>query len=90
MATVRIPAPLRDLVGNQRRIELDCASVRALIDQIESDHPGFKERLLGADGELSAFVQIYVGDEDIRFLDGLETELDAGTRVSIVPAAAGG
>ena len=45
---------------------------------------------MGADGELSAFVQIYVGDEDIRFLDGLETELGAGTRVSIVPAAAGG
>ena len=90
MATVRIPTPLRDLVGNQRRIETDCASVRSMIDQIDAQHPGFKERLLGPDGELSAFVQIYVGDEDIRFLSGLETELDPGTRVSIVPAAAGG
>ncbi len=90
MATVRIPAPMRELVGNQKRIESDCPSVRAMIEQIDADHPGFKRRLIGDDDELSKFVQIYVGDEDIRFLSGLETELVEGTRVSIVPAAAGG
>ena len=90
MATVRIPSPMRDLVGNQKRIESSCPSVRAMIDEIDAAHPGFKSRLLDGDGELSAFVQIYVGDEDIRFLSGLETEISAGTRVSIVPAAAGG
>ncbi len=87
--TVRIPTPLRTLTGGQESVEVEGKSVRDLVDSLESAHPGMKERLMDEKG-VRRFVNLYVGDEDIRFLDGLETELKDGEEVSIVPAIAGG
>lgn len=89
MATVRIPTPLRTLTGGEESVEASGANVRALIDNLESKHPGLKDRLLDDKG-VRRFVNIYVGDEDIRFLDGLDTELKGSEEISIVPAIAGG
>ncbi len=90
MASVRIPAQLRNLTGGDRVLDLQGATVAELIDALEGKHPGFKERLLDAEGEPSSFVGIYVGGEDIRFLSGLATEIAPDSEVSIVPAASGG
>ena len=87
--TVRIPTPLRSLTGGEETVTASGANVGALIEQLEKDHPGIKDRLLDDIG-VRRFVNIYVGEEDIRFLDGLDTELKAGDEVSIVPAIAGG
>ncbi len=87
--TVRIPTPLRSLTGGEETVTASGANVGALIEQLEKDHPGIKDRLLDDKG-VRRFVNIYVGEEDIRFLDGLDTELKAGDEVSIVPAIAGG
>ncbi len=90
MPSVRIPAQLRTLTGGSRLLELTGSTISELIDDLESKHPGFKERLLDANGEPSSFIGIYVGGNDIRFLSGLDTEIDNDTEVSIVPAASGG
>lgn len=87
--TVRIPAVLRPLTGGEESVKAFGATVAALIEELESRHPGIKGRLLDAKG-VQRHVNIYVGEEDIRFLDGLATELKAGDEVSIVPAIAGG
>ena len=89
MVTVRIPTPLRTLTGGEESVTATGANVGALIEDLESKHPGLRERLLDDKG-VRRFVNIYVGEEDIRFLDGLDTELKAGDEVSIVPAIAGG
>lgn len=89
MATVRIPTPLRSLTGGEESVQADGANVRALIDHLESNHPGIKDRLLDDKG-VRRFVNIYVGEEDIRFLDGLDTQLQGNEEISIVPAIAGG
>ena len=87
--TVRIPTPLRSLTGGAESVESSGANVGALIEDLEQKHPGMKDRLLDEKG-VRRFVNIYVGEEDIRFLEGLETELKEGDEVSIVPAIAGG
>jgi molybdopterin converting factor small subunit len=87
--TVRIPTPLRQLTGGEEQVSADGGTVKAVIEQLERDHPGMKDRLLDDKG-VRRFVNIYVGDEDIRFLDGLDTELKGGEEISIVPAIAGG
>jgi molybdopterin converting factor small subunit len=87
--TVRIPTPLRQLTGGEEQVSADGGTVQAVIDQLERNHPGIKDRLLDDKG-VRRFVNIYVGDEDIRFLDGLDTELKGGEEISIVPAIAGG
>jgi len=87
--TVRIPTPLRTLTAGKESVQVEGKSVRDLIDSLETAHPGMKERLMDEKG-VRRFVNLYVGDEDIRFLDGLETELKDGEEVSIVPAIAGG
>ena len=89
MITVRIPTPLRTLTGGEEQIQAPCETVKAVINAIEEKHPGLRDRLLDDKG-VRRFVNIYVGDEDIRFLDGLETKLKAGDEISIVPAIAGG
>ena len=89
MITVRIPTPLRTLTGGEEQVQAPGATLREVIDAIDQKHPGLKERLLDDKG-VKRFVNIYVGDEDVRFLDGLETKLESGTEVSIVPAIAGG
>jgi molybdopterin synthase sulfur carrier subunit len=88
-STVRIPTPLRTLTGGNDEVKATGATVGALIDDLEKNHPGIKDRLLDEKG-VRRFVNIYVGEEDIRFLEGLKTELKGGEQISIVPAIAGG
>ena len=88
--TVRIPTPLRRMTGGADKVELEVADLSQMIDKLESDYPGFKERLLDEEGELRYFVNIYVNGEDIRFDQGLRTSIKSGDEVSIVPAVAGG
>jgi molybdopterin converting factor small subunit len=89
MATVRIPTPLRTLTGGEESVSITGNTVRDVIENLEGKHPGMRDRLLDDKG-VRRFVNIYVGDEDIRFLDGLDTSVEANTEISIVPAIAGG
>ena len=88
--TVRIPTPLRRLTNGQGEVEVEAKTVREAIDKLEEQYPGFKERLVDEKGELRRFVNLYLNDEDIRFLKGADTELKDGDVLSIVPAIAGG
>lgn len=88
--TVRIPTPLRGLTGGKGEVEATGNSVAELIDNIEKQHPGLKERLYDEKGQLRRFVNIYLNEEDIRFLNGPETSTKDGDVVSIIPAIAGG
>ena len=89
--TVRIPTPLRKLTNEQDTViaEQD-GTLGQLIDTLEGQFPGLKERLCDETGELRRFVNVYINGEDVRFLSGLETNIEAGAEVSIVPAVAGG
>lgn len=89
MATVRIPTPLRTLTGGEDQVQAAGDTVKDVIETLEKNHPGIRDRLLDDKG-VRRFVNIYVGDEDIRFLDGLATVLKATDEISIVPAIAGG
>ncbi|HWZ87604.1 MAG TPA: MoaD/ThiS family protein [Polyangiaceae bacterium] len=89
MATVRIPTPLRTLTGGEDQVQAAGDTVKDVIETLEQNHPGIRERLLDEKG-VRRFVNIYVGDEDIRFLDGLGTKLKSTDEISIVPAIAGG
>jgi molybdopterin synthase sulfur carrier subunit len=89
--TVRIPTPLRKLTNEQDIvIANESGTLSELIDALERDFPGLKERLCDETGGLRRFVNVYVNGEDVRFLSGLETAIAAGAEVSIVPAVAGG
>lgn len=90
MIKVRIPTPLRPLTKGQGEVEAQAATISEMIETLNSSHPGIKDRLCDATGELRRFVNIYVNEEDIRFLDGKNTMLKEGDEVSIVPAIAGG
>lgn len=87
---VRIPTPLRRMTHGADKVEIEVDDLSAMIDKLESDYPGFKERLLDEEGELRYFVNIYVNGEDIRFDQGLKTSIKSGDEISIVPAVAGG
>ncbi len=87
---VRIPTPLRNLANGQSEIHLEAKTVRQLIEKLEASFPGFKARLCHEDGQLRRFINVYVNDEDIRFLNHLDTPLHSGDHVSIIPAIAGG
>jgi len=89
MATVRIPTPLRTLTGGEDQVQAAGDTVKDVIETLEKNHPGIRDRLLDEKG-VRRFVNIYVGDEDIRFLDGLGTKLKTSDEISIVPAIAGG
>ena len=88
--TVHVPTPLRKLTGNQAEVQIQAGSVAELVDSLEGSHAGIKERLVDEEGEIRRYVNIYVNEEDVRFLDGKETVLKDGDSVSIVPAIAGG
>jgi len=88
--TVRIPTPLRSLTGGNEEVQVeDAATVGDVIDRLEMKHAGMRDRLLDDKG-VRKFINIYVGEEDIRFLDGLRTAVKDGEQLSIVPAIAGG
>ena len=88
--TVRIPQPLQNLTGGNAEVEAEGSKAADLIDNLESRYEGIRKRLLDDEGKLRRFVNIYVNDEDIRFLDNLDTPIKEGDTVSIVPAIAGG
>lgn len=87
--TVRIPTPLRTLTGGADEVPADGGTVGEVIENLEANHPGMKDRLCDDKG-VRRFVNLYANDEDIRFLDNLETALKDGDTLSIVPAIAGG
>ena len=88
--SVRIPTTLRTLTGGQSQVALNGANVRDVLANLDGAHPGFADRLLDDDGNLRRFVNVFVADDDIRFLDGLDTPVPDGETVSIIPAVAGG
>lgn len=87
---VRIPTPLQKLTANQAEVQLEAATIDEMLAGLEKRHPGIKERLCDAEGKLRRFVNVYVNEEDIRFLQGQETALKSGDDISIIPAIAGG
>ena len=87
---VRIPTPLQKLTNNQGEVQCQAANIDEVLNDLEKKHPGIKERLCDEAGKLRRFVNIYVNEEDIRFLQGQETKLKDGDDISIIPAIAGG
>jgi molybdopterin synthase sulfur carrier subunit len=87
---VRIPTQLRSLTGGIDEVAADGATVAEVIEQLEASHPGMRQRLLDDSGALRRFVNVYLEDEDVRFLDGISTPVPDGARLSIIPAVAGG
>jgi molybdopterin synthase sulfur carrier subunit len=90
MTTVRIPVPLRRFTGGVDEVAASGATVAEILDDLDRNHSGIKARLCEEDGKIRRFVNIYVNDEDIRFMDSLETPVGDGDELSIVPAIAGG
>ncbi|MEI7893710.1 MAG: MoaD/ThiS family protein [Myxococcales bacterium] len=86
---VRIPTPLRSLTGGADEVFASGSTIAEIVDDLETKHPGLRERLLDAKG-VRRFINLYVGEEDIRFRDGLRTAVKDGDQISIVPAVAGG
>ena len=87
---VLIPTPLQKFTDNQAVLQCDGGNITELIDSLEANCPGIKKSLCDEEGKPRRFLNFYVNSEDIRFLQGTETELNAGDEVSIVPAVAGG
>ncbi len=87
---VLIPTPLQKLTQNQATVECDATNISELLNSLEQNCPGIKERICDQDGKLRRFVNFYVNNEDIRFLEGQSTSLSDGDEVSIIPAIAGG
>ena len=88
--SIRIPTPLRKLTGEQEVVQADGATVGELLHSLDATFPGFKERICDENGNVRRFVNVYVNDEDIRFLDEQATTVREGDELSIVPAIAGG
>lgn len=88
--TVRIPTPLRQFTDGQESVEVDAGTVREMLDALDANHRGLKGRLCEDNGAVRRFVNLYVNEEDIRFLENLDTGLKDGDEVSVVPAIAGG
>jgi sulfur-carrier protein len=90
MATVRIPPVLRSQTGDESEIDAAGATVGAVLRSLASAHPGTEQQLFSSDGELNRYVNVYLNDEDVRVLDGLETPVSEADTVVILPAMAGG
>jgi molybdopterin synthase sulfur carrier subunit len=90
LTTVRIPTQLRTLTGGAGSVEVEGATVGDALTQLDAAHPGLAERLFDDDGALRRFVNVFLADEDVRFLEGLATPIATGQTLSIVPAVAGG
>ena len=89
-AQVRIPTPLRKLTNNEELVEVNAANIGDAIAELQARFPGIAERLVDEKGEVRRFVNVYVNEEDIRFLQNRETPLKDGDEISIIPAIAGG
>ncbi|MBI5043707.1 MAG: MoaD/ThiS family protein [Nitrospirae bacterium] len=87
---VKIPTPLRKLTGNSGEVEIDGKNIGEMIENLEKSYPGLKERLCDETGAIRRFVNVYINEEDIRFMQGKDTSLKDGDEISIIPAIAGG
>ena len=87
---VRIPTPLRKLTNNEEIVEVNGSTIDEAIAELQARYPGIKERLLDDTGNVRRFVNVYVNEEDIRFLQNQQTQLKEGDEISIIPAIAGG
>jgi len=90
MSKVRIPAQLRTLTGGAGELEIEGSTVGEVLKGLDAGHPGFAERIFDDEGGLRRFVNVFLDEEDVRFLDGLSTPVTPGQTISIVPAVAGG
>lgn len=88
--SVRIPTTLRTLTAGVSSVQVDGSTVGEVIAALDAAHPGFHDRLIDDSGALRRFVNVFVSDDDVRFLDGLATPVPDGAEVSIIPAVAGG
>lgn len=88
--TVRIPTTMRPISGGASTVQVEAGSLKDVLDALNSAHNGFAERLFDGAGELHKFVNIFVSDDDVRYLQGLDTPVKDGETVSIIPAVAGG
>lgn len=87
---VRIPTPLRSLTKGEEEVTVEGKSIKEVIDNLETNYNGFKERLCDEKGQIRRFINFYLNDEDIRFKDNQETTVNDGDQISIIPAIAGG
>ncbi len=87
---VRIPTPLRKITGGKDEVTAEGSNVAEIIEDLEKNYAGLKERICEADGNLRRFVNLYLNDEDIRFMDNLDTKISENDELSIIPAIAGG
>jgi molybdopterin synthase sulfur carrier subunit len=87
---VRIPTILRTYTGGASEVTAEGGTLAEVLDSLENEHPGIRSRVLDDAGKLRRFVNVYVGEEDVRFASGLETPTPEGTQVSVIPAVAGG
>ena len=90
MATIRIPPVLRPSVGGEREVSADGATVGEVLANLAEAHPETRSQLFGAEGDLNRYVNVYLNDEDVRVLDGLQTVVGGGDSLVILPAMAGG
>lgn len=88
--TVRVPTTLRTLTGGESEVAVDGATVGDVLAALDAAHPGFKDKLFDDEGNLRRFVNVFVADDDVRFMDGLATPVPDGETLSIIPAVAGG
>jgi molybdopterin converting factor small subunit len=88
--TVRVPTTLRTLTGGQAEVSVDGDTVGEVLGRLDDQHPGFRDRLFDGEGGLRRFVNVFVADDDVRYLQGLDTPVPEGETLSIIPAVAGG
>jgi len=87
---VRIPQPLQKLTRGQDQVEVEAADIKSLVNNLEKSFPGIRDRICDETGKVRRFINIYINDEDVRFLQGDKTQINEGDEVSIIPAIAGG
>lgn len=90
MVKVRVPTAMRPLTEGTPEVVVEGETLRDVIDGLESGYPGFRERLLSEEGTLRRFVNIYIDEDDVRYREGLDTQIPAGVTLWLVPAVAGG
>ncbi len=88
--SVRVPTILRSYTGGAVEVSAEAGTLRAVVTALDAAYPGIAGRILDESGQIRRFVNVYVGDEDVRFASGLDTPVPSGTQVSVIPAVAGG
>jgi sulfur-carrier protein len=88
--SVRVPTILRTYTGGESEVSADGSTLSELLESLDASYPGIKGRIIDEQGQIRRFVNVYVGNDDVRFLDGLDTGVGEATEVSIIPAVAGG